>query len=135
MPGLAEVGEAKGERISLIRRGNRNVRIAQLYRADYEARGLRRVKKAADRTASEIKTAPAELLPALVRALDVLLERERILLRIPLPRPSEPAIKPAQTAPTVYEIDRATTTPHVMNEQPATVAPSQSENSRPDQPS
>jgi hypothetical protein len=86
MPGLAEVGDSHGERKALLQRSVLNVRVSQLYRADFEARNLRKVRKLVNRVCNEAKTAPVELLASLVSAFDKLCERERVLLRIPLPQ-------------------------------------------------
>lgn len=105
------------------------------YRSDYELHWLRKLRKQSvkiGRLMNKCRTFAGYA--ALSRALVELCERERILLRIPLPKAVEPAVKTAQTAPTVYEINHATTSPHVMSE-PATVAPSQPEGARLDQPS
>jgi len=101
MPGLEEIGDGTGERKLLLRRSVLNIRVGQLYKADFETRNLRKIRKLSNRVCNEAKTAPVELLGMLVSAFDKLCERERILLRIPLPaaaKSSEPRTIPGRTS-------------------------------------
>jgi hypothetical protein len=87
MPGLAEVGDSKGERKALLNRSVRNVRISQLHKADYEAYWLRKSRREVKwlaKMASHCRTFAGHC--AISREIREWCERERILLRIPLPQ-------------------------------------------------
>lgn len=84
---LAQIEETgKSDRNSLPRKTTRNSIGAVWYRADYELRSLRDVKRAKREVWKCIDAGPdAITLCTLIRELDRLIERERVLLRIPLP--------------------------------------------------
>jgi len=78
---------ARSSRNSLPQKVGRNAIGVKWYRADYELRALRRVKRASNKVfAALMADVTVTELCALSRELDRWMERERILLRISLPR-------------------------------------------------
>jgi len=102
MPGLAEVGDSKGERNALLNRSVRNVRITQIHKADFEAYWLRKSRREVkwlSKLASHCRTFAGHC--SISREIREWCERERILLRIPLPasaKSSEPRSIPGRTS-------------------------------------
>lgn len=124
--GLAEVGESHGEAKYLLRHSVFNARVTQLYRSDYEARGLRAVKNAMTkvRLAFNRQNNPSEL-GVLTNALDKLLERERILLRIKLPsqeRPQEREIA-SSSRPSIFITEKPKPATSASAEKPVDSSP------------
>jgi len=86
------------------------------YRADYELRQLRRIKEITKRTMKLLMHArTCELFVQYSRELDRWMERERILLRIPLPQAAK-APEPRRVSSSVSYTDLPRSAPDVIDE-------------------
>ncbi len=99
---ITEESDGDFNRNTLPRKVERNARGTVIYRSDYELRGLRKIKTltlAAMRDFGEAKTVMERI--AAGRFVIECMERERILLRIPLPasaKAPEPRRVPGQVS-------------------------------------